>query len=536
MKIQILPIEVREKIAAGEVVERPASVVKELIENALDASAESIKVEVQQAGRSLVKVVDDGVGMAPEEVPLAFERFATSKIMEEGDLYALRTFGFRGEALPSIASVSRVTLITRERGALFGTEVKVEGGRLISLKQVGAPTGTTVEVRDLFYNTPARRKFLRTLRVEHGHIVGAFTKFALAFSEKSFSLIADGREFYVLPPASLQERIASLFGREIADNVEAFEAEGTVGRAWGFVVSGPFVWSRRYYLFVNQRPVKSPLLFRAVRDALRGQGLAILFVEVHPSQVDVNIHPSKTEIRFRDEEGMYDLVREGVERRAPRVFKVEQVAEPKGEYQAEKRFQLLGQLEGTFLLAFFQGHLYLIDQHAAAERVIYEKLLEKQQKGGKLGRALLAPKVVILSEGERWILETHREELETLGLSAEPFGPEAFALRVIPDFLDPREAEVVFKRLIGHLKEAARAKRAEEAAKILSCLAAVKAGTVLSQEEQERLIQGWSNTENPHACVHNRPVYFRLSLEDVKRKVGRTGLTCEPEGEGTGFE
>lgn len=528
MKIQVLPIEVREKIAAGEVVERPASVVKELMENALDASAESIRVEVHQAGRSLVKVTDDGVGMAPEEVPLAFERFATSKIRNEGDLYALRTFGFRGEAIPSIASVSRVAVTTRDRGRLYGTEAKVEGGRLVSLRQVGAPTGTTVEVQDLFYNTPARRKFLRTLRVEHGHIIGAFTKFALAFPEKSFSLISDGKEFYVLPPSSPLERIAPLLGPEIADNAEPFEAEGTVGRGWGFVVPGP-VFGWRYYLFVNRRPVKSPLLFKAVRDALRGKGLVILFLEVHPSQVDVNIHPSKTEVRFRDEEGVYDLVREALERRAPHLFKAGQVAEPKETYG--KGFHLLGQLEGTFLLAFFQGHLYLIDQHAAAERVIYEKLLKRQEKGGRGGRALLAPKVVVLSEGEGRIWEAHREELETLGFSVEPFGPEAFALRSIPDFLDLRDAEVVFKRLISHLKEAARAKRGEEAAKALSCFAAVKAGMVLSQEEQERLIQEWSNTENPHACVHNRPVYFRLSLDEVRRKVGRTGLTCEPGGE-----
>ncbi|MFN3476780.1 MAG: DNA mismatch repair endonuclease MutL [Candidatus Methylomirabilales bacterium] len=528
MKIRVLPQEIREKIAAGEVVERPASVVKELIENALDAAAESIRVEIQQAGKVLVQVGDDGVGMAPEDVPLAFERFATSKIRNEGDLYALRTFGFRGEALPSIASVSRLTLITRERGALFGTEAKVEGGKLVSLKQVGHPVGTTVEVRDLFFNTPARRKFLRTPRVEYGHIVGAFTKFALAFPEKGFSFTSDGKEFYALPPSSLKERVASLFGPEIASHLEEFEAEGTVGRAFGFVVPGPLVWNRRYFLFVNRRPVKSSLLFRAVRDALRGQGLAILFVEVHPSQVDVNIHPSKTEVRFRNEEGVYDLVRDALERRAPSVFKAEKVAEPREAYQAGKGFHLFGQLEGTFLLALFQGRLYLIDQHAAAERVIYEKLLERQKKGGRLGRALLSPKVVVLSEGERWIWDTSREALEALGFTLEPFGPEAFALRAIPDFLDPREAEVVFKRLIGSLKEAPRAKRAEEAAKTLSCLAAVKAGTVLSPEEQERLIQEWSNTDNPHACVHNRPVYFCLSLDEVRRKVGRMGPPCEP--------
>lgn len=530
MKIQVLPPEVCQKIAAGEVIERPASVLKELVENGLDAGAGVLRAEVRQAGKQLVKVSDDGLGMAPEDVPLAFERFATSKIFQEQDIYTVRTFGFRGEALPSIASVSRVKLVTRERGALFGTEARVEGGRLASLQEVGAPVGTTVEVWDLFFNTPARRKFLRSLRTEYSHIVGTFTRFALAFPDKSFFLLSDSREIYALPPSSTQERIASLFGQELASSLEAFEAEGTLGRVWGYVSSSPWPWNR-YYLFVNHRAVKSPTLYRAIRDALSGRGMVFLFLELHPSQVDVNIHPSKTEVRFRDEERIYELVRASLERRVFQAWReASQVAEGAERYGAgrERGFLLLGQLEETFLLAFSGGHLYVIDQHAASERVVYEKLVAEQGKGGRVSRELLAPRVVVLSPGEREVLEARWKELEACGFSIEPFGPQAYAIRSAPAFLDPREAEIILKRLIGRLQEAARSHRAEDVAQALSCLAAIKGGRGLSREEQERLLQEWSNAPNPHACVHNRPIYFRLSLDEVRRKVGRTGLSCEP--------
>ncbi len=237
MSIRILPAAVQQRIAAGEVVERPASVVKELIENALDAAADTIRVEIQEGGRRLIKVTDDGPGMSAADVPLAFERFATSKIVSENDIHAVRTFGFRGEALPSIASVSRLRLLTRERTALLGTEARVEGGKLVSLQEAGAAVGTTVEVWDLFYNTPARRQFLRSLRTEYGHILGTFTRFALAFPEKNFSLYFDGREVYTFPSTSLPERITACFGREAAAGLEEFESTGIAGRVWGFALS-----------------------------------------------------------------------------------------------------------------------------------------------------------------------------------------------------------------------------------------------------------------------------------------------------------
>ncbi|HEV8712962.1 MAG TPA: DNA mismatch repair endonuclease MutL [Candidatus Binatia bacterium] len=522
MSIRILPPIIQQRIAAGEVVERPASVGKELIENALDAAADTIRVEIQEGGRRLIKVTDDGPGMSAADVPLAFERFATSKIVSENDLYAVRTFGFRGEALPSIASVSRVRLLTRERNTLLGTEARIEAGKLVSLQEAGAAVGTTIEVWDLFYNTPARRQFLRSLRTEYGHILGVFTRFALAFPEKSFSLYFDGREVYTFPPTSLQERITACFGREAAAGLEEFASTGIAGRVWGFVLSTEEVWRRRYYFFVNRRPVRNRTLYRAARDTLQGEGgMVFLFLELHPSQIDINIHPAKTEVRFRDDIAIYDLVRGALQRRAlPSWLQTGKVAEPEAAYSSGESggFTLIGQIENTFLLTLAEGHLYLLDQHAAEERVLYEQL----QQGKVQSRELIAPQVVSLSHEEQAFLEGHQPEVVACGFTVEPFGSQVVALRAIPAFVDPKESGLLFSRLLMRVRN-----QKEDFRQALSCLAAVKAGQPLAREAQELLLAAWTQTANPHACAHNRPVYFRLSLDEVRRKVGRTGLSCE---------
>ena len=522
MNIRILSPVVQQRIAAGEVVERPASVVKELIENALDAAADTIRVEIQEGGRRLIKVIDNGPGMSAADAPLAFERFATSKIVSESDLYSVRTFGFRGEALPSIASVSRVRLLTRERNALLGSEARLEGGKLVSLQEAGAAIGTTVEVWDLFYNTPARRQFLRSLRTEYGHILGVFTRFALVFPEKSFSLYFDGREVYNFPPTSLADRLTACFGQEAASGLEEFESTGIAGRVWGFVLSSAEVWRRRYYFFVNRRPVRNRTLYRAARDTLQGEGgMVFLFLELHPSQIDVNMHPAKTEVRFRDDVAIYDLVRGALRRRAlPSWLQAGQVAEPQEAYSASATggFTLVGQIENTFLLTLAEGHLYLLDQHATEERVLYEQL----QKGQIHSRELIAPQVVTLSHEEQTFVEEHQPEISACGFTVEPFGSQVVALRAIPVFVDPRESGLLFSRLLTRVRG-----HKEDFRQALSCLAAVNAGQPLTREEQERLLASWTQTANPHACAHNRPVYFRLSLDEVRRKVGRTGLSCE---------
>lgn len=522
MSIRILSPELQQKIAAGEVIERPASVVKELIENALDAGATTIRVDIQEGGRRLIRVTDDGSGIPATEIRLACERFATSKITREDDLRAVRTFGFRGEALPSIASVSRLRLLSRERHALLGTEVRLEGGTFMSSQETGAATGTTVEVWDLFYNTPARRQFMRSLKTEYGHILGVFTRFALAFPERRFALFFDGRELYAFEPSSLSERVAACFGREAASGLEEFESTGIMGRVWGFVVPEEAVWRRRYYLFVNYRTVRNRTLYRAVRDALPGEGgMVLVFLEVAPSSIDVNIHPAKAEVRFRDDLSMYDLVRGALQRRTrPAWLHVGGVAEQASAYGQSPAtpFSLIGQIEKTFLLAMAEGHLYILDQHAVEERVLYEQL----QTGGVQQRELIAPQVVTLSVDEQQFLATKAEEILQCGFAVEAFGPHVVALRAIPDFINPKDASMIFTRWLVRVRQ-----HAEDFHQALSCVAAVKAGRELMREEQSRLLERWARVANPHACAHNRPVYYRLALDEVRRKIGRTGQSCE---------
>jgi DNA mismatch repair protein MutL len=398
----------------------------------------------------------------------------------------------------------------------------MEGGKLVSVREAGASMGTMIETWDLFFNTPVRRQFLRSLRTEYGHILGTFTRFALAFPEKHFSLTFDGREVYAFPATSLSERIAACFGREASFGLEEFEDSGIAGHVKGFALTTEEVWRRRYYFFVNRRPVRNRILYRAVRETLQGEGgMVFLFLELSPSQVDVNMHPAKTEVRFRNDVAVYDLVRGALLRRSrPAWLQTETVAEPETAYDTtpDGGFSLLGQVENTFLLTSAEGHIYFLDQHAAEERVLYERLQQQRVSG----RQLIAPQVVTLSAGERALVDAHAEELTACGFVVDPFGPQVVALRAIPDFLDPHASSLIFARLLMRAREGK-----EDLYQALACLGAIKAGQALPKETQERLLAAWARSTNPHACAHNRPVYFRLSLDEVKRKVGRTGLSPE---------
>lgn len=525
MNIRILPVEVQQRIAAGEVVERPASVLKELLENALDAGAQSLRVEVQEGGRRLIRVTDDGCGIVAGEVALAFERFATSKIGSFEELAGVRSFGFRGEALASIASVARVRMLTRTRDTLLGTEARLEGGRVVSLGEAGAAVGTRIEVWDLFYNTPARQKFLRSLKTEYGHILRVFTDFALAFPDKQFSLNIDGRDVHSFPAAAPVQRLTAAFGQQVGSQLEAFDEVGGWGRVWGFAATGSDSGQRRVYLYVNQRPVRSPILQRAITDGLQGMnGLVVLFLEAHPGELDVNVHPAKTEVRFRQPQDLFERVRHAMRRRT-RAFGAPslQAAETPPGYNEQNSFTLLGQIEDTFLLTLHDGHLYVLDQHAAEECVFYERL-----RLGKVGRRdLIAPQIVTLSDEERRFVDQNMEALTACGFAIEPFGPLVIALRSIPEIISPKDSARIFSQLLARVRSGR-----EDFSQALSCLAAVKAGFVLERERQERLLAAWHQTANPHACAHNRPVYYRLALDEVRRKVGRTGLSCEFDQKG----
>jgi DNA mismatch repair protein MutL len=538
MKIRILPPQLCQQIAAGEVIERPASVVKELLENALDAGAHQIAVEVEHAGRQLIRVSDDGAGMVAEDAPLAFERFATSKIQEAGDIAAMRTFGFRGEALPSIAAVSRVQLVTRPRGMALGTCVRIEGGRRLGISEIGSRVGTTVEVRDLFFNTPVRRTFLRSLRVELSHILGVFTTYAVAFPEFAWTLSCDGKALFTLAAMPYHDRLQALYGQEATAHMAMFDREGLSGRIWGSVGRDPMLGRRSYRLFVNRRPVRSATLYRAVHAVLGGVGTLLLFLEMAPELIDVNVHPAKREVRFRDEEGVYDLVLSALSRdRRDDTRFAESVAEREAPYapstsaEAAPAFQAIGQVDQTFLLATAHGHLYMIDQHAAHERVLYDRLLSAIDSGVPPQRLLIAPQVLMLAGRELEILESHRPEMEACGWNFDQFGPGAVAVRGIPDFITAHQTESVCRRLIQRLRDNIVARRLETLPQMLACLAAIKAGTAIPVAEQERLLRDWTKSNQAHACAHNRPVYWRIGLDEIRRRVGRTSGGCGEESE-----
>jgi DNA mismatch repair protein MutL len=533
MKIHILPPHLRQQIAAGEVIERPASVVKELIENALDAGAQHISVDAEHAGRQLICVTDDGAGMASEDVPLAFERFATSKILEPRDIESVRTFGFRGEALPSIATVSRVELLTRLHGAALGTCARLEGGILRSVGESGAPVGTRVEVRDLFFNTPARRKFLRSLRVELSHIIGVFTTFAIAFPELGWSLICDGKPLFELTASSYRDRLLALYGQDVTAQLATFDGEGLSGRVWGSFRRDSVAGRRSYRLFVNRRPVRSASLYRAAHAALGGTGMLLLFVEIAPELVDINVHPAKREVRFRDEEGVFDLVLSALTRvitrdrvRGASVAEDEALYTPSIGAEDGETFQAVGQVENTFIVASAQGHLYVVDQHAAHERILYDQLLAAIARSTPPRRPLMAPQVLVLAARELQLLEDHRQALEACGLAFDQFGPGAVAIRAIPEMVPAGQAESVCRRLVQRLRDNVVERRSETLPQMLACLAAVTAGTTLSLTAQQRLLRDWGKSAQLHACAHNRPVYFRLSLDEVRRKIGRSIGGC----------
>jgi DNA mismatch repair protein MutL len=533
MKIHILSPHLQQQIAAGEVIERPASVAKELIENALDAGAQHISVEVEHAGRQLIGVTDDGAGMAPEDVPLAFERFATSKIHAPHDMESVRTFGFRGEALPSIAAVSRVELLTRVRGAGLGTCARVEGGILRRVDESGGPVGTRVEVRDLFFNTPARRKFLRSLRVELSHLIGVFTTFAIAFPELGWSLLCDGRPLFELSASSYRHRLLALYGQEVTAQLEMFDGEALSGRVWGSCCHDSGTGRRLYRFFVNRRPVRSASLYRAAHAAFGGAGMLLLFVEIAPELVDINVHPGKREVRFRDEEGVYDLALSALTRvitrdrvRGTGVAEGEEFYAAPSEAEGGETFQAVGQIENTFILALAHGHLYVVDQHAAHERILYDQFLEAIARGAPPRRPLMAPQVLVLASRELELLEAHRQALEACGWAFEQFGPGAVAIRAIPEMLPAGRAESVCRQLVQRLRDNVVERRSETLAQMLACLAAMKAGTTLSLTEQQRVLHDWGKSSQLHACAHNRPVYFRLSLDEVRRKIGRSVGGC----------
>ena len=662
-KIRILPDNVANKIAAGEVVERPASAVKELMENGLDAGATHIRVEVEAGGRKLVRVADDGCGMLRDDALLAFERHATSKLRAADDLLSVATLGFRGEALPSIAAVSQLVLETRPAEEPSGTRLEINGGRIRDVRDAGLPVGTCVSVRQLFYNVPARRKFLRTDATELGHIASLATHYALAHPERHFTLTSSGGELLNVTPVQTQrERMFQVFG---ADTLEQLVELGTIEtklvlpavtsalpgftprhpapaepdaarestvktlRLSGFVSRPQVQKTRRnsIFIFVNRRLIRDRLLLHALGEAYRNLmppaafPLALLFLEIPFDEVDVNVHPAKTEVRFRHHGFVHDFLRDAVRRRltearpvstfpvgAPSVLEPQPVLagpsvqpsgpapsvdfhltapRPEPEAQrlpfaavtpfeaqaltAEQRpsgsgpgaalsgviaapptqpasaapdtlpaelsaepsppltdelagLRPLGQLQQSFIVAASDEGLWIVDQHVAHERVLFEKTLRDRSAGHRQAQHLLMPLVLQLTPAQQATLEQISKELEANGFEIEPFGQRTVAVKSAPAGIPAQELDQMLRDLLDGL-DSAHVTTLDDArgrvAASIACHAAIKINTPLDQTKMQWLLDALARTEAPMSCPHGRPVVLKYSLREILKAFHR---------------
>jgi DNA mismatch repair protein MutL len=649
-KIRVLSDQVANQIAAGEVVERPASVVKELLENSLDAGATRIRVEIEAGGRKLIRIVDNGHGMGRDDALLAFERHATSKLRSSDDLLSIQTLGFRGEALPSIASVARVSLETRAAEDEVGTVMEIAGGNLLRVEDAGLPAGTTIAVRDLFFNTPARRKFLRAEQTELGHVAALVTHYALAHPDKHFEVHSATQALLIAPAvANAGERLYQIFGRETFESLISVAAEIDFSRAglpepppWkrgedyaapepGFVRLSGFVSKpelqklnrNSIYVFVNGRLIRDKLILHAFNEAYRNIipptsfPVVLLFLEMPPQEVDVNVHPAKTEVRFRQGSFVHDFVRDSVRTalmnarpaasfyhalsggpRASESLMVdvsplaavdEALYGPRGEMVAESEgaidpvdvagFELrermvpasagrlgfsgagmavgydepqvgatlekfsglgvgeqptlnslatlkpLGQLRDSFILATNEEGLWIVDQHVAHERVLFEKILRERKVEAVQRQRLLMPVLIDLLPEQMVTFAAIAEELERNGFEAEPFGPKTLAVKATPVGLEGKELERVLEEVLGVTEKSAQVENEElrrtRIAASIACHAAIKVNMPLEPAKIDWLLSELGKTEHPMSCPHGRPIALRYSLRDIQRAFQR---------------
>ena len=593
MKIQILPENVISKIAAGEVVERPSSVVKELLENAIDAGAKEITCDVRSEGLWSLRVKDDGCGMEREDLLLAIKRYATSKITRFENLFSIETLGFRGEALPSIGSVSRLEIQSKTRGKVEGISVRLEGGKIIEVQEVGCPAGTAVMVKDLFYNTPVRRKFLKSPQTELQKIQHQIVLYALSHPEIGFTLnhsSASGGPLLLLPSASnLRERIFGLFGRDFLEKmveVKGEEVTGFVSRSESLRLS-----RSHQYLFVNNRPIQSRGLSHAIYSGYgnleKGRHPAcLLFLKINPSRVDVNVHPTKREVRFQDERNIHDLLRRTVRntvqpretmgsegwptrheplgsyeegslpllREGPREIYPSQkredsqsasLADPvRGwgeENRAGGRVGRVGSAGGSFpfwqlhrvyIFAQTQSGMIIVDQHNAHERVIFDEIMKIGERKERGSQKLLFPLVMDLTPKEWEVLEEHFDPIQELGFEMKRLSGRTLVIEGVPMISTNFRSHTPFgqERMRDLLDELSalggsgkpRLRNFEAVVKGFACKSAIKKGESLSVDEMNALMDRLFATENPYICPHGRPIIIRMPMEELDRRFGRT--------------
>ncbi len=577
MPIRVLTPQEAARIAAGEVIERPASVVKELIENALDAHARNIAIETRQGGIALLRITDDGEGIPPDELRLAFERHATSKLQSEEELWRIATLGFRGEALPSIAAAADVELASRPAGALVAGRIVLRDGEVEHQGSAGTPPGTTITVQHLFRRQPARLKFLRSPAAEGAQIATVVTHYALAYPEVRFALRADGRTaLQTSGNGDLRDAAAAAYGVDLAAELLALDADQGSIEVLGFAGSPAVSRANRNYisLFVNRRWIRNRALTFAVVEAYQGMlpsgrfPVAIIEIRLPPEEVDVNVHPTKAEVRFRDERAVFAALQRSVRRtlsdrspvpslevrgsmfeaRAPEadqsvaVGTERPLSAPAALRQVEPRtssierrddrpplidalplLRPVGQVANTYVIAEGPDGMYLIDQHAAHERVLYERFLAQRREGVRDVQPLLQPQPLELTARQRALLESFGEELEASGLTVEPFGDGAYLVRAVPPSLaggDVTRAVGELLDLLGR-EDGSAEEPAHRVAASLACHASVRAGQTMTDDEQRELLRLLEASEHSRTCPHGRPTMVHVSSDALARQFRR---------------
>ena len=591
-RIIILSEETTNKIAAGEVVERPASIVKELVENSIDAGAGNIRVELEKGGCQSIKVVDDGSGIEKEDVALVFERHATSKIYKFEDIYNVASFGFRGEAMPSIASIAQVELLTRREGDLEGTKAVIEAGKIKEISPAGSPLGTQIFVNKIFANIPARKKFLKTESTEQSLCLDVITRLALAHPEVRFKVLVNGREVFAVPEASeVAERIAIVMGMDFSAHCISVQEQRENVSLTGFISHPEFTRSnsKNIFLFVNKRFIRDNSITHAVLSAYRQvipprrYPAAVLFIDLPASDVDVNVHPAKMEVRFKDSRGIYELVSQtiaqglagagnvkgsfvyrleprekpisaGIPRRPEKIQEksaglfsrqnlqkaidndllVRLVTEKKATTESSDvavkepitftDFRYLGQFFNTYLVFASDEGLLLIDQHAAHERIMLERL--KKAEGQKIvSQQLLMPEVVSLNPAQVALFSSYIDFLCQIGLEIEIFGRDAVVVKALPVILSSIEPRELVYDIADQLSDQNRASSLQEKKEkifaALACKAAIKANSSLSSEEVDALCRDLTATPFNLTCPHGRPVSIKFSLSEIERMFKR---------------
>ncbi|MBT7783173.1 MAG: DNA mismatch repair endonuclease MutL [Anaerolineae bacterium] len=575
MPIKILPPELASQIAAGEVVERPASVVKELVENALDAGATEISISIEEAGKKLIEIADNGHGIPADEVSLAVERHSTSKLHSADQLFNIGTLGFRGEALASIGSVARLTLTSRTEADDVATRMLVEGGISTAPQQVGAPRGTVLRVENLFYNVPARLKFLKMDMTERRRIDALLTRYALAYPNVRFKLIQNGKN--TLQTSGNNDRraiLATLYGVDVAKQLLSVNAAEDSLSLTGFISPTSLTRSNRREItfFINGRWVQDIALSTALIKAYHTllmvgrYPLAALFLELNPAFVDVNVHPTKAEVRFSDPSGIFSFVQRSVRKAILAYTPVPQMgiappalwggedkrsgADPAWGFSRDARDQnlfapkeqdteekqsaipniplmrLVGQIGQVYIIAEGPDGLYLIDQHAAHERVLFERLLAQREANEISSQKLLAPVTAQFPPEQTTILNEQLPILAKFGFEVENFGPNSFQIRAIPTLFTGSDPAAALRVLVEDFEadETPLQENIEDkiAARVCKRMA-VKGGQTLTKTEQESLLRDLENCESPRTCPHGRPTMIHLSVDMLERQFGRTG-------------